>query len=361
MKTTWWTGRRLAWGVMLLTLAGIVLLLGSIRRMKQRPPPPPEPERAVPVTVWRVAPRAVTNVVTLTGTVEPAQRVTLAPEQPGRVAARPAGRGDPVAAGQLLLQMDDALARSAVQQAELNLREAQRDYERQFALEKTGAVALSDFQRMETRRDLAAAQLDEARTRWAQCRITAPTNGTLDDHRLEVGDYAKDGEPAFVLLVMEPLKIVFDVPERDVAALAPGRRLAFTVPAAGGARGEGEVTFVAREASDANRAFRAELTVTNASAALRAGMIADVALPRAVWADAVALPLAAIVPQQGQHLVYVARAGRAERRRVDIAALLETEALLASGVAPGEEVVLDGNRALSDGALLKVAPAASAE
>ena len=132
-------------------------------------------------------------------------------------------------------------------------------------------------------------------------------------------------------------------------------RPAFTLAALPGREFTGATTFVSSQADRASNAFAAELEADNADGALKAGMIAQVALVRKEREGALVVPLAAVVPRKGEHYVFAAVDGRAVRKRVRIAALTGHEAVLESGVAPGDRIVVEGHRGLQDG--MKVAEA----
>ena len=78
-------------------------------------------------------------------------------------------------------------------------------------------------------------------------------------------------------------------------------------------------------------------------------MIAQVAVVRQERADAIVVPLAAIVPWKGEHFVFAAENGRAVRKRVLIGSLTGSEAVLAGGLAAGDRIVVEGQRGLQDG------------
>ena len=103
------------------------------------------------------------------------------------------------------------------------------------------------------------------------------------------------------------------------------------------------------QAERESNSFLVELAVDNADGALKAGMIAQVALVRRERAGAIVVPLAAIVPRKGEHYVFAVENGHAVRKRVQIAALVGSEAVLESGVAAGDQIVVEGHRGLQDG------------
>jgi len=72
---------------------------------------------------------------------------------------------------------------------------------------------------------------------------------------------------------------------------------------------------------------------------------------------AVLVPKAAVQSRDGRDVVFVVRAGRAERRAVTVGAAGGGDAEIGAGVTAGEQVVLDPPKELTDGAAVKeIAP-----
>ena len=353
-------GSFLVWGALTLVVA-LIVVFGSL---KKRPEPTaPEEEKATAVRTIAIAPRTVQDVLNLPARIEPLQAANLAAERAGRVVEILADKGQAVEAGQLLLRVDDRLWDAARRRAEIEARDAERDWKRWQELEKTGAVSASEYESVARRRDAARIALDEAETMRAQCETRAPFAGTVVDRLVDVGDYANEGQAVLRLIRLDRVKVAFDVPEQAVAGLQPGQEKSFTLAALPGREFAGTATFVSSQADRASNSFAAELEADNADGALKAGMIAQVALVRQERAGAIVVPLAAVVPRKGEHYVFAAVEGRAVRKRVRIAALTGHEAVLESGVEPGDRIVVEGHRGLQDG--MKVAetgaePAAAA-
>lgn len=307
--------------------------------------------------------RKVEDVLRLPARIEPLQEANLGAERAGRVVEILADKGQTVAAGQPLLRVDGRLWDATRRRAAIEARDAARDLKRWKELEKTGAVSASDYESVQRRKEAADIALDEAETMLAQCETRAPFAGTVVDRLVEVGDYANEGQAVLRLIRLDRVKVAFDVPEQAIAELRPGQTKAFTLAALPGREFAGETTFVSSQADRASNSFAAELEVDNADGALKAGMIAEVALVRPEREGATVVPLAAVIPRKGEHYVYAAVDGRAVRKRVRIAALTGHEAVLESGVEPGDRIVVEGHRGLQDG--MKIAetgaePAAAA-
>ena len=148
---------------------------------------------------------------------------------------------------------------------------------------------------------------------------------------------------------IDEVKLSVDIPERNVLAVVPGNRMPFTVDVLPNRVFTGTVSFVSSAAFEGNNSFAAELRCANADHALRPGMIARTALSRAVHKDAIVVPLSAITPRKGEYIAFVVENERASRRIVKLDAITEKEVVLSSGLKPGDELVVDGNRTLADG------------
>jgi membrane fusion protein (multidrug efflux system) len=341
----------------LVILLVLIVLAGASLRARSAAPIVANRETAPTVAVQRLAPSGFDDTVDLPALIQPLRDVRVSAEKAGTVTALLADKGERVVQGQALLRLDARSWSNAVRQADLQWREAEKDLQRWQEMRTAGAVAASDFDALRMRRDLAAVALDEARLNLNKCELLSPIAGEIVERYLERGEHAVEGAPAFRLVDVDPIKVAFDVPERHIAAVRAGQALPFRVDALPGVTFTGEVIFVAVAATAQNNAFPVELRAANPARQLRPGMIARVALPRATRAALLILPLTALLPKNGEYVVFVAQAGTAARRIVKVEAIQDKFALIASGLSAGEEVVVEGNRTLSDGMPIVTVPA----
>jgi len=346
--------RGLLWGVAVALLAGIVWLAAN------KPPPPPalpKIDKPVVVRVLTLAPRTVPDVLHLTGRVQAWREALLAVEQEGVIAELNVDRGSRVKAGDVLLRTDTRTWQAAVDQAAVAAADAARDLQRWTGLRGAGAVADAEFEAVRSRRAHADAALADARARLQQCEVVAPFDGAIDERWIERGEFIGRAKPALRLIDTTRVKVRFGVPERDVLCVRADATVAFTIAAMPGQAFTGTVSFVSQAADEASNAYAVEAVAGNDGGRLRPGMIADVALVRRALADALVVPLSAVVPHKGEHVVYLAEAQadgthRAVRRVVQMEAPQGHEVVLSRGVRAGERVIVEGQRGIQDGLLL---------
>ncbi|MCF7837604.1 MAG: efflux RND transporter periplasmic adaptor subunit [Candidatus Marinimicrobia bacterium] len=350
--------RRTLIGLVIWTIIAL-LVLTTVLLIVLRPKPEDAaaaPEAARAIRAQRIEPQTFIEQVSLPVRLAARQSALPAAEQPGAVRERLIERGDTVAAGAPLYRLDDRLWRNILAQAELELREATRDAVRWEDLRRAGAVTESDYDAVQTRREQAELAVADARLRVERCTIQAPFDALVEDYFVEPGEFLAEGAAVARLVAPRPLLVRLDVPEREVMALTVGAPLHFTLDAMPGGEWNATVTFIATAADPAAHTYRVEALVTDTDDALRPGLVGQARIVRREWPEALVAPLAAIVPFKGEHVAYIVQGERAIRRTVRLARLSGDEALIADGLEPGDLLVVEGQRALSDGALVSLPP-----
>ena len=340
-------------------LLGIVLLLTLliVLLLVFKPAPKPEntgTEAAMTVTTITVHPTNTPDVVILPALITARIDATLAAEKPGRITEIKVDRGDEVTKGQPLLQLDDRIWQANLKQARIAAANAKRNFERIQQLKESGAVSQSDYDAAEKAYEQTATSTEEALINIDQCKIVSPIDGIVNERFVETGEYAQPGAPVLQVVDTDTLRIIMQIPEKDIYAIHKGDRIRFAVEPLPGESFEGTVTFIAPQADGRNNAFHAEITVGNKDRKLRSGMIAQVEFNRGNRPGMVSLPMAAVLPSKGEHIVYLAKDGQAVRRRVQIDTITHTHALISRGLEAGDRVILEGNRTLSDGQRIEV-------
>jgi multidrug resistance efflux pump len=153
--------------------------------------------------MWRVYMEAPW---TRDGTVR-AYVVTMAPQVAGQIVELPVADNQFVHKGDLLMVIDPtdfkiavSLAEAALQQAQVNAQNAEREAKRRLALSNL-AVTLEQQQTFETSAVAAQAQvqqaqanLDQARVNLQRTEIRSPVNGYVTNLLAQLGDYANVGQ-----------------------------------------------------------------------------------------------------------------------------------------------------------------------
>ena len=298
------------------------------------------------------------------GTLVSRQSVTLRPEVSGRVARIAFADGAVVQRGQLLLQLDDALQRAELSQAQAQLSIARANAKRNQELVSQNFVAQRVLDESLAQLQVAQAQVDLAQARLDRMRIVAPFAGTVGIAAVNVGEYVKDGATVVNLEDNSVLLVDFRVSERYQTRIAVGQSVQVQVDALPGE------TFLARvvaldplvQADGRAVAVRAQMPA-EAARQLRAGMFARVLLVLGVEEAAVVVPEEALLPQGGRQWVVVVESDttgekpRWTARRVEVSTGVRrgNQVQVLEGLSAGQTIVVAGQQRIQqDGTVVRL-------
>ena len=242
--------RRRWWLITLL----VIVAAGSAYALLRKPANPEERWRTM--TVER---GSISQVVAATGTLQPTAQVNVGTQVSGTVARVFADFNQPVKAGQVLAEMDPALFRSAVKQAEATVASANAQLslaasneernrslvQQQFIAKQALEAATQQREAAQAGLQVARAQLERAQTDLANSVIRAPVDGVVIDRKVDVGQTvaASFQTPNLFVIARDlaEMEIHTSVSEADVGSVREGMPVQFRVDAHFDRRFEGAV------------------------------------------------------------------------------------------------------------------------
>jgi RND family efflux transporter MFP subunit len=379
--------------ILLLTVLVVMLLVITRPQAKTEMKPPV----VTRVEVARVGVEDLQPRVELTGVLRPRQVASLRFEVSGELMQREVEPGMQVAAGDLLLQLDDADYRDAVVEAESQLAEtraaieqdqtllklaqenrdlAQREFKR---LEQLGKGSLASASNRDSARqklialesDLARlgfsiesgrarlarqqAALNRARRNLQRTRLEAPFNGRVNRVLVEVGDALQANTAALELIDNGALELHLEVSGDVAAALSLGQQMTVDVD---GEQIPGQLVALQFDPDAQTHTHPVRIRVPGES--LLPGELGRVALPLRLRRDALVVPASALLREEGGYYLFLVSDGRLERRAVTPGVRLDEKQAIRAGIEPGDQVVARDVDVLSDGLQVEIEPERSA-
>lgn len=317
---------------------------------------PTAPGDALPSVQVRLIPEASREQqVVLRGRTEAARSVVVRSETAGVVAQAPAREGAFVQRGAVLCRLAVDARQATLDQARAALRSRQLQHQAAKELAEKGYRSQTQVLEAQAALDSAQAGARQAEIALAQVNIRAPFSGVFDRRDAEVGTYLAPGQPCGVMIELNPLLVVGDVPETEAARLRVGApAMAKLVD---GQLLNGRVRYVAREADPQTRTYHLEVAVANPSMAIRSGLSAEVRIGAGAG-TAHLIPISALVLDSAgrQGVRYVRDDGRVAFAPVTI--VEETpQGAWATGLAGPVRVITVGQSFVADGQKVRVATA----
>lgn len=317
-------------------------------------------QSAVRVDVVAPQERKVEDAVTGVGSLRPLRQVDIVPTTPGRITAMPVASLEQVAAGDLLIQLDDRSERAALSEAEATFDEAQQDFDRIAQLADSNAAAEAQLEASRATFRRAEAALMMARTATEDRAITAPFAGKLGVIEAEPGGFLTAGTAVTRLSDLSQVEVVVALPEQYFDRVAPGQPLTLTTPAYPDASFAGEVTLRGTQIDLGTRSFEIRARIDNPDQRLVGGMFASTRLVLDSY-SALTIPDDAIISEGLSTYVYTVSDGTAKRTSIETGQTLEDSTEITQGLEADDRVVIAGWDQLRDGAPVEIGQDLTAE
>jgi len=336
----------------------------------------PVKKEGVPVTVSTVIQKTVPIQLRAIGNVEAYSTVSVKSQIGGELIRIHFKEGQDVKKGDILFTIDPRPYEAALKQAEANLardtaqlENARVDARRYGELVSKGYVAQQQYDQIQT--NAAAleatvladkAAVENAKLQLSYCFIHAPLNGRTGSLLSHQGDMIKANadNPMVVINQIQPIYVTFSVPEQNLQEIkkymAAGKlKVEAIVPGNEDSPAQGIVTFVDNTVDISTGTIKLKGTFENKEKRLWPGQFVNVVLTLTSQPDAVVVPSQAVqTGQQGLYVFVVKSDLTVESRPVVTGRNLDGEVVIEKGLAPGEQVVTDGQLRLVPGAKVEI-------
>lgn len=308
-------------------------------------------------------------VIHATGVVTPApgaELVVVAPEA-ARIAELPRATGDRVRRGDLLVRFEIPTAAAEVQRqraevgrALASLENAKAAQARATALFERGVAARKEVEDSNRAVADAEAALTQARASLAASEalanraiVRATFDGVIARRLHNPGDLVEPTVSDPVLRVVDPrrLEVVASVPVTDAPRVEIGASARLVGVETHGSVADLKVASGPAEVEPGTAAVPVRLRFT-VPPDLPVGTPAQVDIDAELHRNVVLVPATAVVREGEETFVFVADAGKAQRRAVQIGIAEETLVEVVSGVKAGEIVIVEGQVGLPDEAAI---------
>lgn len=367
----------------------LLLVIGGIAWAVLRKPAPAPTQPTPPVAV-RVAPVVQAEVarwVPVIGSLIARDELAVAPEiVGGRIIELLADVGDRVAAGQVVIRLDPATARTQLAQvvatqqrsraavaqqqamiveAQASLADAEASLQRAEAAgvavvseetraQRGTAVAVARARVAAAEQSLelakaevaqAAAQAADAELSLARTELRAPAAGVVLERNAKLGAVANAGEVLLRLAQDGRTEFAAEVTEDLMALVAIDQPVTLS---AGGVDGRGTVRRIDPAVDPITRLGVVRIALEGADTALRPGLSARGRI-RVATGSGTVVPAGAVMDDGAGSVVMVVADGRAVRRAITGLLRADDRILAGGGIAVGEMVVSRAPNFISDG------------
>lgn len=396
-RTTWFNKRWLLPGIVAVGMLVAVIYLATPAILGPK------------VKTFQLQHGELVQTVVASGHVETPARVEIGAQVTGMVASVPVAEGQTVKEGDMLIELDSAdekaaleLANANVHQAEIKLRQmqdlaqplalqalvqakatlsnVQKQYDRTRELVAQGFVGQAQLDDAKRNLDVARSQLDSvqlqlqttktagsdyqlavaaleqaqaskdaAQAKLQHMQIKAVSDGTLISRDVERGDIVQPGK---VLMVLSPVgltQLLVQIDEKNLRYLQMGQTAQAMADAYPGQKFPAQITFINPGVNAQRGSVDVKLTVANPPAFLKQDMTVSVEIEVARHKDTLSLNVEAVRDIATSPWVMVIKDGKTERRPITIGARGDKSVEVVSGLSESDLVLPATGLVLEEG------------
>lgn len=374
--------RRAGWiGVVVLLIAGVAWWIHT-RPAPQRPPGRGAIPAVMPVGAAAVQQGDINVVLNALGTVTPLQTVTVKTQINGQLTQVFFKEGQTVHKGEPLAEIDP-------RPYNLQLEQAQAQLARDEALLKNAQVDLGRYRKLAAQDSIARqtlttqeslvrqyegtvkmdqSQVDNARLNLVYCHIVSPITGQIGLRLVDPGNYVQVGDATGLVVItqMQPITVIFTLPEDNVPAIMKRLRSGATLPVGAYNRSDtslianGKLMSVDNQIDTSTGTLKLRAVFDNDDEALYPNQFVNAKLLLDVMHGATIMPTSAVQRGAPGTFVYLIKADDTVTvQPVKLGPVDGDKVAVLSGLKPGDQVVVDGADKLRDGAKVAVRGSAS--
>jgi membrane fusion protein, multidrug efflux system len=327
---------------------------------------------SIPVAVAPAEQRDFPVYLSGLGSVQASNTVSLKSRVDGQIVQIAFREGQFVKQGDLLIVIDPRPYQVALEQAEAalardqaQLKNAQLDYGRYQGLFKEGVISQQQFDaqralvgQLEGTVKADQAAIDNAKLQLVYTRVTAPVSGRIGLRLVDIGNmiHASDTNPLLVITQLQPIAVVFTLPEDSLPSVAQHMKRG-TLEVDAYSRDDttklaaGKLLTIDNQIDQTTGTGKLKAMFENVDSALFPNQFVNARLLLETRRGATVVPAAAIQRgPQGSSFTYIVKPDKTvEVRPVKVALTQGSLAVIASGITPGEQVVTDGQDKLQGG------------
>jgi len=266
---------------------------------------------------------------------------------------------------------------ASMRQAKAQLEDAKSKFDRAAQLVKTGDVAQERYVEAEKAYQARQAAFDAVRddmlTQLATIRalkaevklaekrlrdatVVAPFDGAVTQKHVSPGQYIKENVQILTVVKTNPLRLLVEVPESEVADVKVGTALRFTTEAAPGMEFQAVVRETNPSLDARSRTLTAEALLQNPGGKLKPGSFVQVKLVASKAQPVIAVPRSAVYTVAGLNKFFTIEGGKAKEHKIGEVLGSNGWVEIAQGsVAAGAQVAVSNVARLTDGAPVMVA------
>lgn len=352
-----------SWRAWLIGGIALIVLVGGYWYFNQDKAPSRARRLPIPVRVGEVTRTDMPVVEHTLGTVVPFTTVQIAPRVSGVINAADFKEGQVVRKGDLLFEIDPRPYQAAYENAMATQASTKAKSERYQKLMAQNAIASQDLDDAQAAYLVAKSNADAARLNLEFTKIRSPVDGKTGPILVQAGNTVIANlttTPLVTIDQIRPIKVSFNLPQTDLPRIQARQKTTMGLVATVNLQGQGgqqfqaAVDFVSNAVNNVSGTIELRATFKNDDSALVPGQLVNVTVQLNDIPDATIVPHQAVNAGPDGQYVYAIKDNKAVVKPVAVLFDEGGSTAVTGDLAPGEQVVTDGQLRLVPGSTVAV-------
>ena len=314
---------------------------------------------SVPVETIQVNAAPFTQYIEAVGTLESPETTELTSENKGKVAYLNIPEGEVVPKGHILAKVDDSTSSAEIKIAKAKLKNVDENYKRMKSLQEQGAVSKQTLDNALEELESAEGELERVESIQEKTTITAPFEGVLSFKNVSTGAFIDPGDVIVRISQINPLDLIFSLPEKYSSSIKPGQHLDFSLSDENDTSKiySARVSTIDPYIDKETRSLKIKASVDNTNKKLLPGRFTTIKLAFKKVDKAIFIPQQALIQEGDTKKVFLVK----EDNTVDLQTVksgqwTKDSVEILSGLQSGDVIVTAGHQKLNAGTKIDSKP-----
>lgn len=303
---------------------------------------------SVNVDVMVVKTDSLRNIIYMTGTLLPNEKVELRNEVPGRVTGIFFDEGSEVSKGKVLLKINDRDLQAQLTKNSVLEKMAADDEARKRKLLDIKAISQEEYDISANQLQSIQAEKQVIEAQIAKTEIIAPVSGMIGLRFVSPGSFIPSNSLIATLQQVDPIKIEFAVPEKYHPLVRQDMDIVFNMDYSPQTF-TGRVYAVESGVDPATRTIKVRAVCPNSRRILVPGTFARITLILEDIENTIKIPSEAMMGDINGNKVFIVQGGKARSVQVTAGIRTNKDVQITEGLHPGDSLILTGLLQVIDG------------
>ena len=305
----------------------------------------------VEVEAIKIKPQDYTYTIAAVGDLQSPQSTEITSELSGKITYLNIPEGKLVNSGHTIAQIENSTYSADIKISEAKSNNARDNFNRMKKLKDSGAISQQALDNVEEKLKTTEGELEKGNSLISKTTIRAPYTGILSLKNTNLGAYIEPGDKIVRISQINPLNLIFAIPEKYLSEIKVGQNVLFNVGNET-KKYEAKITAIDPYIDPDTRSANIQAMVDNSNKLLLPGRFAKIEIQTKTTQNSVYIPQEAIVPEEDKKKVYVIE-NENNKLKVKLTTVktgewLEDKVEIKKGLKEGDIVVTSGQQKLKE-------------